>query len=101
MRNKPLPGDPDGLALFGVLSRPVASTPDEVCNAVQQIREMVAANVISRFEAKLDAMRSELTILGWLLDFGFATLIATAIAHLFRSAGEAVMGEIVKFSTAV
>ena len=47
---------------------------------------MAAANLIARFEAKLDAMRSELTTLRWLLGFGFAALIAAAIAQLFRSA---------------
>lgn len=47
---------------------------------------MVPANFIARFEAKLDAMRSELRIQRWLLGFGFAALIAAAIAQLFRSA---------------
>lgn len=53
---------------------------------------MAAANLIARFESKLDAMdaklgamRSELNVQRWLLGLGFAALIAAAIAQLFRS----------------
>ena len=48
---------------------------------------MASANLIARFESKLDAMRSELSVQRWLLGFGFAALLAAAIAQLFRAAG--------------
>ena len=48
------------------------------------IREMASTNLIARFESKLDAMRSELTMQRWLMGLGFAALVAAAIAQLFR-----------------
>ncbi len=45
---------------------------------------MAAANLIARFEAKLDAMRGELNVQRWLMGLGFAALVAAAIAQLFR-----------------
>ncbi|MDE0104509.1 MAG: hypothetical protein OXN89_19215 [Bryobacterales bacterium] len=53
---------------------------------------MASANLIARFESKLDAMRSELgsmrselTVQRWLMGLGFAALVAAAIAQLLRS----------------
>ena len=49
---------------------------------------MASANLIARFEAKMDAqmqaLRSELTLQRWLMGLGFAALVAAAIAQLFR-----------------
>ena len=47
---------------------------------------MAASNHIARFEAKLDALHSELKTRRWLLGCGFAALIAAAIAEWIRSA---------------
>ena len=47
---------------------------------------MAASNLIARFEAKLDALHSELKTQCWLLGCGFAALIAAAIAKWIRSA---------------
>jgi hypothetical protein len=44
---------------------------------------MASTNPVARFEAKLDAMRSELTMQRWLMGLGFAALVALAIAQLF------------------
>ena len=46
---------------------------------------MVAANLIARFESKLDAKRSELNVQRLLMGPGFAALVAGAIAQLFRT----------------
>ena len=46
---------------------------------------MAAANLIARFESKLDAMRSELNVQRRLMGLGFAALVAAAIAQLFRT----------------
>lgn len=47
---------------------------------------MAASHLIARFEAKLDALHSELKTQRWLLGCGFAALIAAAIAEWIRSA---------------
>ena len=51
---------------------------------------MASPELMARFEAKLDAMcsdlssmRSELTVQRWLMGLGFAALVALAIAQLF------------------
>ena len=50
----------------------------------QELRNMAAANLIARFESKLDSrldtIRSGLTVQRWLVGFGFAALIAPGIA---------------------
>ena len=53
---------------------------------------MASTNPIARFESKLDAMRSELTMQHWLMGLGFAPLVAAAIAKLFREQGQAPEG---------
>ena len=82
----PAPGD---RRLF-LLLRKAGLGAEDAYTFVQELQNMAATNLIARFEAKLDAkldaMRSELTIQRWLLGFGFAALIAAAIAQLFRSA---------------
>ena len=48
---------------------------------------MAGRNVTAALDAhnaKLDAMRSELTVQRWLMGLGFAALVAAAIAQLFR-----------------
>lgn len=52
--------------------------------AAQREASTLSENLIARFEAKLDAMRSELTMQRWLLGIGMAALVAAAIAQLFR-----------------
>lgn len=47
---------------------------------------MAASNLIARFEAKLDALHSELKTQRWLLGCRFAALIAAAIAEWIRPA---------------
>lgn len=47
------------------------------------IRDMAAANIVAPFESKLEALRSELNLLRWML--GSAALIATVSFQLFRS----------------
>lgn len=79
------PPAPDDRRLF-LLLRKAGLGAEDAYTFVQELQNMAAANLIARFEAKLDAMRSELTIQRWLLGFGFAALIAAAIAQLFRSA---------------
>ncbi len=59
-------------------------TPEEAFTLFGGIREMASTNLIARFESKLDAMRSELTMQRWLMGLGFAALVAAAIAQLFR-----------------
>ncbi len=59
-------------------------TPEEAFTLFAGIREMASTNLIARFESKLDAMRSELTMQRWLMGLGFAALVAAAIAQLFR-----------------
>jgi len=49
---------------------------------------VASTNPIDRFESRMDAqlqaIRSELTMLRWLMGLGFAALVAAAIAQLFR-----------------
>ena len=54
---------------------------------------MAAATLVAQFmakldahNAKLDAMRSELSVQRWLMGLGFAALIAAVIAQLFSGA---------------
>lgn len=72
------------------LLRKTGLTPEEAFTLFAGIREMAAANLIARFEskldAKLDAVRSELKLQRWLMGLGFAALVAAAIAQLFRAA---------------
>ena len=79
------PPVPDDKRLF-LLLRKLGLDDEPAYTFIQELQIMAAANLIARFEAKLDAMRSELTTMRWLLGFGFAALIAAAIAQLFRSA---------------
>ena len=48
------PADPDSLAVLHALSRPDLS-PEDAYNAMEGLRNMAAANLIDRFESKLDA----------------------------------------------
>ena len=66
------------------LLRKTGLTPEEAFTLFGGIREMASTNLIARFESKLDAMRSELTMQRWLMGLGFAALVAAAIAQLFR-----------------
>ena len=45
---------------------------------------MAGCNVTDAHNAKLDAMRSELTVQRWRMGLGFAALLAAAIVQLFR-----------------
>ena len=77
------------------LLRKTGLEPDEAFTLFAGIRDMASANLIARFEAKLDAMtdtmraeigsvRGELSVQRWLMGIGFAALVAAAIAQLFR-----------------
>ena len=52
--------DTDDKRLFLLLLRNTELSVDEACTVVQEIQNMAAANLIARFEAKLDAQRAEL-----------------------------------------
>ena len=84
------PISPDSQAVFDLLLDDSPPDPAKVHNAVEAIRNMAAANIVARFESKmeaqLEALRRELSLLRWMFGFGFAALIAAAIAQLFRSA---------------
>ena len=77
---------PDEGTVFELL-RKTGLTPGEAFTLFAGIREMASSNLIARFESKLDAVRSELKVQRWLMGFGFAALVAAAVAQLFRSAG--------------
>jgi hypothetical protein len=91
------PPDPDDKRVFFLL-RKVGLDEDEAYTLVQELQNMAAANLIARFESKLDAqgvrleakidalqaLRSELATQRWLMGLGFAALVAAAIAQLFR-----------------
>jgi len=63
-------------------------TPTVAFTLFGGIREVASTNPIDRFESRMDAqlqaIRSELTMLRWLMGLGFAALVAAAIAQLFR-----------------
>lgn len=66
---------------------PRQSPPPFPDNALEGLRSMAGRNVTAALDAhnaKLDAMRSELTVQRWLMGLGFAALVAAAIAQLFR-----------------
>ena len=87
------------------LLRKTGLETDEAFTLFAGIRNMASANLIARFEAKLDAMtdtmraeigsvrgdlnfvRGELSVQRWLMGIGFAALVAAAIAQLFRGGG--------------
>ena len=78
--------DPDSLAVLHALSRDDLS-PEDAYNALGVLCSMADRNVtdvLDAHNAKLDAMRSELTVQRWLMGLGFAALVAAAIAQLFR-----------------
>ena len=81
------PPDPDDKRVFFLL-RKTGLDEDEAYTLVQELQNMAAANLIARFESKMDAqlqaLRSELTMQRWLMGLGFAALVAAAIAQLFR-----------------
>lgn len=92
-RRNPIPEstpEPDDKRIF-FLFRKVGFDEDDAYTLVQELQNMAAANLIARFESKLDAMhselgsvRGELSVQRWLMGLGFAALVAAAIAQLFR-----------------
>ena len=73
---------PDDKRVF-LLLRKVGLAEDEAYTLVQEIQNMAAANLIARFESKLDAqgarfesrldaLRAELNVQRWLMGLGFA-----------------------------
>ena len=87
------PPAPDDKRLY-LLLRQIGLDEEAAYTFVQEIQNMASANLIARFESKLDAMdsklgamRSELGVQRWLMGLGFAALVAAAIAQLFRSGG--------------
>ena len=50
----------------------VNSLPDpaKVYNAVEAIRNMAVANIVARFESKMEALRCELSLLHWMFGSG-------------------------------
>ena len=74
------PADPDSLAVLHALSREDLS-PEDAYNALEGIRNMAAANLIARFEskldaqnAKLDAQDSKLKMLMWMIGAAVAVI---------------------------
>lgn len=53
--------DIDDKRLFLLLLRRTELSEEEAYTVVQEIQNMAAANLIARFEAKLDAQKAELT----------------------------------------
>ena len=51
------PADPDSLAVLHALSQGGLS-PEDAYNALEALRNMAAANLIARFESKLDAQNA-------------------------------------------
>ena len=75
------PADPDGQAVFEVLTQDRPPSPAEAYNAVQGIRNMsgqtVAAEIRAqntKFESKFDELRRENSTLRWMLGLGFTVL---------------------------
>ncbi len=52
------PADPDSLAVLHALSRDDLS-PEDAYNALEGVLNMAAANLIARFESKLDALSAQ------------------------------------------
>ena len=92
------PADADSLAVLHALTREDLS-PEDAYNAMEGLRNMAAANLIARFESKLeaqntkldaqntqletklDAQNSQLASLRWMMGIGF-TLLALLVTLL-------------------
>ena len=85
---------PDDKRVFFLL-RKTGLDEDGAYTLVQELQNMAAANLIARFESKLDtlnarfesrldAQNAQIASLRWLMGLGFAALLAAAIAQLFR-----------------
>ncbi|MDE0103821.1 MAG: hypothetical protein OXN89_15715 [Bryobacterales bacterium] len=92
------PADADSLAVLHALTRKDLS-PEDAYNAMEGLRNMAAANLIARFESKLeaqntqletkletqntklDAQNSQLASLRWMMGVGF-TLLALLVTLL-------------------
>ncbi len=53
---------------------------------------MVLTKLIARFKSKLDAIRSDPTVLRWLLGFGLAAVLGTTTTQLLRPASQCTFG---------
>lgn len=66
------------------LLRKTGLEPEEAFTLFAGIRDMAAANLIARFESKLDAQNAQLAALRWLIGGGFALLgLLVAALRLF------------------
>ena len=79
---------PQSQAAFELLLDGLPPDAAETHNSGEAIGNMAVANIVVRFEAKMEAqpeaLRRELGLLRWM--FGFCALIAAAIAQVFRPA---------------
>ena len=74
---------PDDKRVF-LLLRKVGLAEDEAYTLVQEIQNMAAANLIARFESKLDAQNAKIDSLRWVLGAGLAALgLLVAALRLF------------------
>ena len=48
--------------------------PGSAYTLVQEVKNMAAANLIARFESKLDAQTAQFASLRWMVGLGFALL---------------------------
>jgi hypothetical protein len=74
---------PDDKRVF-LLLRKTGLDEDEAYTLVQEIQNMAAANLIARFESKLDAQNAKIDSLRWVLGAGLAALgLLVAALRLF------------------
>ena len=65
--------NPDDKRIFELLCQ-LGLDPDKAYTFVQELQNMAAANLIARFESKLDAQNAKIDSLRWVLGAGLAAL---------------------------
>lgn len=71
---------PDDKRVF-LLLRKTGLNEDEAYTLVQELQNMAAANLIARFESKLDVLNSKLNMLMWII--GAAVAIISILVRLW------------------
>ena len=65
--------NPDDKRVFELLCQ-LGLDPDKAYTFVQELQNMAAANLIARFESKLDAQNAKIDSLRWVLGAGLAAI---------------------------
>ena len=65
--------NPDDKRIFELLCQ-LGLDPDKAYTFVQELQNMAAANLIARFESKLDAQNAKIDSLRWVLGAGLAAI---------------------------